>query len=477
MVLFIAYPSVSQKILRTFRCRQVEGVFYLAADMRLRCFTGQWYGYALYAGIMGALYVVGFPLAIFVILWRRRRTLFGPGSEETARVYGFLYDAYGANAWWWEIEELLRKLCLTALVVLMDPGTPLQVTLAVLFSGWAHVLHAVYKPWLVRANVATGTPELRTTYMVQHGSLFVTSFVFLMGLLFKVEGVSSKSPTYEVLTVIMLLVCVLFVAWWSWEMFSGVCRKCGQKRLTKLRTLRKSLASIATPALGGATATVSTVPSGDREAGGIDQLPESLPLHMVADTSTGETKGGVDGVVHRGVAGDGGDREALSQSVSVSGPTPLARNPLWSIGAREAHSSSHRDVSSAIDSSRFVVVCRVVVRCGAAASAIRVTFVSRVHVCRTLSSPRATLASALPRASCRGCAALHRLSLPAAVLLLLLPVALVNLPTELRQQPRSWMEAEVLRPSCHRLTPCVLTRRRTCCAGSERSLRERMLMQ
>ena len=44
------------------------------------------------------------------------------------------------------------------------------MTLAVLVSGWAHVLHAVYKPW------GPGT----TMYSLQHGSLFVTSFVFLM---------------------------------------------------------------------------------------------------------------------------------------------------------------------------------------------------------------------------------------------------------------------------------------------------------
>jgi hypothetical protein len=51
-------------------------------------------------------------------------------------------------------------------------------------------------------------------YALQHGSLFVTSFVFLMGLLFKVRGVSSSSPTYNSLSVIMLLLCVAFMAGW-----------------------------------------------------------------------------------------------------------------------------------------------------------------------------------------------------------------------------------------------------------------------
>ncbi len=42
MVLFIAYPSVSIKIMRMFNCVKVEDSFYLAVDMRLECFTKQW---------------------------------------------------------------------------------------------------------------------------------------------------------------------------------------------------------------------------------------------------------------------------------------------------------------------------------------------------------------------------------------------------------------------------------------------------
>ncbi len=167
--------------------------------------------------------------------------------------FGFLFLEYGETAWWWEVEELVRKLLLSALVVLIDAGSPLQVlyesrlvalpkpshshlsnvttrhppphpslstrapttlhttpphsppralnfndaaslsrasawrffvnclvlqiALAVLVSGWAHVLHAVYKPWGKGADM----------YRLQHLSLFVTSFVFLMGLLFKVR--------------------------------------------------------------------------------------------------------------------------------------------------------------------------------------------------------------------------------------------------------------------------------------------------
>jgi hypothetical protein len=208
MLLFIAYPGVSLKVLRLFKCRNIEGEWWLVADMRLRCYDGRWAGFAIYGLFMAAVYVVGLPAAVLWILWRRRHKLFGsptdPFVASTRATFGFLYLDYGSSAWWWEVEELLRKLLLSAVVVLIDEGSPLQVTLAVLVSGWAHVLHAQYKPW------GAGT----SMYVLQHGSLFVTSFVFLMGLLFKVDGVSSSSGTYSALSGIMVALCAAFMAAW-----------------------------------------------------------------------------------------------------------------------------------------------------------------------------------------------------------------------------------------------------------------------
>jgi hypothetical protein len=194
---------------------------------------------------------------------------------------------YGPTAWWWEVEELLRKLLLTAVVVLMDvdsylqvgragcdvrhpPAAPafaprrllslhllhgsgsalfsrasvvhsctccllpsahagaagvvlpfhvtllpppaalyllcaVQVTLAVLVSCWAHVLHAVYTPF------GAGTLE----YNLQHLSLFVTTFLFLVALLFKTQAVGAGTPSFDLLSSLILLLCVVFLLAWA----------------------------------------------------------------------------------------------------------------------------------------------------------------------------------------------------------------------------------------------------------------------
>ena len=76
-------------------------------------------------------------------------------------------------------------------------------------SGWAHVLHALYKPW--RNTRGGDLGRWSYAHTLQHGSLFVTSFVFLMGLLFKVEGVADGGGTYDGLAWIMLLLCCGFI--------------------------------------------------------------------------------------------------------------------------------------------------------------------------------------------------------------------------------------------------------------------------
>ena len=330
MVLFIAYPSVSTKILRLYNCRLVEGEYWLVADMRLQCFSAEWLAYAVYGAVMCVLYVGGLPCGILYVLFKRRKTLFGPGSETTMRTYGFLYDSYGPVAWFWETEELLRKLLLTAVAVLMDAGSPLQVTMAVMISGWSHVLHAIYKPWGVASR----------TYKLQHLSLFTTTFIFTMGLLFKVGGVSQDIGSYRALSVLMLLLCVVFGVTWVFEMTRGVLATVRRRRLsTKARRASagdddddddvRDNDSDVLPVVGGAatpslTVAVSDgvsdgkrVPSGRRSDRASEVVNRVNPLVQLPGASGDDSKG------------SGGVAAAEGGAVATAGDVP---NPLPQMG-------------------------------------------------------------------------------------------------------------------------------------------------
>ena len=135
MPALLAWTGVALKIMQLFHCVNIEDQYWLAADMRLVCYDGKWFGYAVYGAVCGVLYIVGFPLAVLVLLYRRRRELYGSADDalvaSTRARFGFLYEAYGPTAWWWEVEELVRKLFLSAVVVLIESGSPLQVSVHV----------------------------------------------------------------------------------------------------------------------------------------------------------------------------------------------------------------------------------------------------------------------------------------------------------------------------------------------------------
>jgi len=163
----LCYPGISVKLCRMFRCTEVEGEWWLMADMQLQCFSSQWSMYAIVAVVMLAVYTVGLPFGIAVWLWRNRKLLNTPEVRDNL---GFLYLLYGTHAYMWAVVELLRKLVLTSLIMLFfDTGSALQITSALLISSFSHVAHALYRPFVSRR-----------AYLLQHGSLAVTTLTYVL---------------------------------------------------------------------------------------------------------------------------------------------------------------------------------------------------------------------------------------------------------------------------------------------------------
>jgi len=87
--------------------------------------------------------------------------------------------------------------------VLMAEGSPLQVMVALLVSGWGHVLHSVFKPWRVGGLGLDG----RNAYVLQHFGLFVVFFVFLMGYCSRWRALGWVRR-YDFLAWMMVVLCV-----------------------------------------------------------------------------------------------------------------------------------------------------------------------------------------------------------------------------------------------------------------------------
>merc|ERR1711871_634340 len=68
VIMFMVYPNTSQKMFLTFKCREIEGHYWLEQDLELECFTSERTGFATIA-LMGILiYTVGVPLGTYILL-------------------------------------------------------------------------------------------------------------------------------------------------------------------------------------------------------------------------------------------------------------------------------------------------------------------------------------------------------------------------------------------------------------------------
>ena len=125
-----------------FKCKEFQGIDrpILAADYEQTCFTGEHATYMAVGFVFMAVYVVGIPLTIFILLWRNKKHLHdetSPRHHLIKSALGGMYTQYEPSYWWFEIFLLLNKTMMCGGLVMAAPGTPLQA----LIAGVTMLLH------------------------------------------------------------------------------------------------------------------------------------------------------------------------------------------------------------------------------------------------------------------------------------------------------------------------------------------------
>lgn len=195
LLLFLIYPSASATVLRTFKCIWLDDDWYLEADLRLLCYNDEWSWYASVAVIGILMYPVGVGIFFARALYLNRMLVHldvdgavcavvaakeeheslrqivecgaatpelvayltnklmdakqvlreaqihmeqvlqqQPAHQDVIYRYGFIFEQYNPDAFYWELLELLRKLMLTSLIMFVDPGSTAQLAWALAIS-------------------------------------------------------------------------------------------------------------------------------------------------------------------------------------------------------------------------------------------------------------------------------------------------------------------------------------------------------
>jgi hypothetical protein len=71
----------------------------------------------------------------------------GPNIK-SHRKYAFLYEAYEPKCWWFEIFECVRRLSLTAGVIMLKPGSVIQIVISMLLCLLSMRIYAGASPYI-----------------------------------------------------------------------------------------------------------------------------------------------------------------------------------------------------------------------------------------------------------------------------------------------------------------------------------------
>jgi len=146
--ILLIYPFVSSTVVKYFNCREVEGVNYLLADLRVICGEGDWNNYLTLAIAGTIAYPIMIPVTFFFILWRsyKNDSLHKPKMRLQI---GMLYDAYTDTCWWFDLCDLSNKLFLTSLLVFF--GENQMVAGMAWITGYT-ILLLVKQPYLRKGD-------------------------------------------------------------------------------------------------------------------------------------------------------------------------------------------------------------------------------------------------------------------------------------------------------------------------------------
>ena len=114
----------------------------LRAEYSIKCFTARHKLYWPIAAVF-ALYPVGFPLLMLVLIYKYRET---QADEEIAFGLKVFFENYKKKYWFWEITEMYRKLILISLIFLFASDSLSQIGLTIFTVSTFGVAYTFFRP-------------------------------------------------------------------------------------------------------------------------------------------------------------------------------------------------------------------------------------------------------------------------------------------------------------------------------------------
>jgi len=154
---YLVLPTVTTTIFAAFPCDTFDdGTSYLRSDYDMSCHSKTYQVMTFYAGVMLLLYPVGILTLYSKILINNKelikKTVEEREDDSELMSKGFLFENYKPACWWFEIAETVRRLLLTSVLGLIEPGTDSQLAIGIVISFVGFGLSCTFLPYLEKRD-------------------------------------------------------------------------------------------------------------------------------------------------------------------------------------------------------------------------------------------------------------------------------------------------------------------------------------
>ncbi|GMH49413.1 hypothetical protein TL16_g00510 [Triparma laevis f. inornata] len=154
---YLTFPTVSTTLMKFFPCDEMDdGEKWLRADYSISCKAWDRTSMAIFSVVMVGVYPIGVPALYFYLLAKNKARIKRPidEREEDDSIIGisFLFESYKPEFWWFELAETTRRLLMTGILSVIEPGSETQLFAGILLSMLACVMTAWCSPYIDRRD-------------------------------------------------------------------------------------------------------------------------------------------------------------------------------------------------------------------------------------------------------------------------------------------------------------------------------------
>ena len=115
ILLFLVHPNIVQYMFNTFNCFDVDGEARVITDLQILCYDGPHTFWALLVAFPSiVVWGLGIPFFAYILLTREKHRL---KKIEVKEKYGFLYNGYRRQFYYWEVIIMYRKIVIVFIAV------------------------------------------------------------------------------------------------------------------------------------------------------------------------------------------------------------------------------------------------------------------------------------------------------------------------------------------------------------------------